>query len=282
MKTFVMGDIHGAYKALVQCLERSGFNKAEDRLIQLGDVADGWGQTYECVEELITIPNLIPIKGNHDEAFREWIEVGMHGFQWKQGAFATLKSYGTNCLGSGWEDFQVRWKSSGSAVTNLVPENLPPTHIKFFSEQLPYYILDNKCFVHGGFNRHMEFEGQYPKDIYWWDRDLWASALSFDSMSNPLNESGYTFKMKTPFDEVFIGHTATVNWMETKEYHDEGGRVTFSKKVPIDTPMHAANVWNLDTGGGFMGKVTIMDVDTKEYWQSDLVEKLYPNETRRR
>jgi serine/threonine protein phosphatase 1 len=55
MKTFVIGDIHGNYRALLQCLERSGFNKEIDTLIQLGDVADGWSETAECVEELLRI-----------------------------------------------------------------------------------------------------------------------------------------------------------------------------------------------------------------------------------
>ena len=38
----------------------------------------------------------------------------------------------------------------------------------------------------------------------------------------------------------------------------------------------------MDTGAGWNGKLTIMDVDTEEYWQSDLVESLYPNETNAR
>ena len=38
MKTFVIGDIHGAYKALLQCFERSGFDYEKDHLIVLGDV----------------------------------------------------------------------------------------------------------------------------------------------------------------------------------------------------------------------------------------------------
>lgn len=54
-RTFAMGDIHGAHKALVQCLERCNFNNEIDTLIQLGDVADGWSETYECVEELLKI-----------------------------------------------------------------------------------------------------------------------------------------------------------------------------------------------------------------------------------
>jgi hypothetical protein len=35
-----MGDIHGAYKALKQCLKRSGFDFHKDMLIQLGDIVD--------------------------------------------------------------------------------------------------------------------------------------------------------------------------------------------------------------------------------------------------
>jgi len=33
MKTYAIGDIHGAYKAMMQCFERSKFNYEQDRLI---------------------------------------------------------------------------------------------------------------------------------------------------------------------------------------------------------------------------------------------------------
>jgi len=52
-RTFVMGDIHGAYRALVQCLQRSGFDYQYDILIQLGDIVDGHDEVFECVEELL-------------------------------------------------------------------------------------------------------------------------------------------------------------------------------------------------------------------------------------
>ena len=42
--------------------------------------------------------------------------------------------------------------------------------------------------------------------------------------------------------------------------------------------MCRCNVWNLDTGGGYEGKLTVMDVETKELWQSDFVNTLYSNE----
>ena len=65
------------------------------------------------------------------------------------------------------------------------------------------------------------------------------------------------------YDEVFIGHTST-SW-EHKDLK----------------PVHASNVWNLDQGGGWEGVLTLMNIDTKEFFQSDLVFTLYPNAKRR-
>jgi serine/threonine protein phosphatase 1 len=43
-------------------------------------------------------------------------------------------------------------------------------------------------------------------------------------------------------------------------------------------PMQAANVWNVDTGAAFLGRLTAMDIESKIFWQSDLVYTLYPGE----
>ena len=48
-RTFALGDIHGNYKALKQCLERSNFDYDNDTLIFLGDVCDGWTDVYKCI-----------------------------------------------------------------------------------------------------------------------------------------------------------------------------------------------------------------------------------------
>jgi serine/threonine protein phosphatase 1 len=36
------------------------------------------------------------------------------------------------------------------------------------------------------------------------------------------------------------------------------------------------NITNMDTGAGHTGKLTIMDIDSKIFWQSDPLPKLYP------
>ena len=230
-KTFVLGDCHGGYKALLQVLERSGFDYENDTLISLGDICDGWSEVFECVEELLKIKNLIAIRGNHDQWFYEYIRTGFHGSQWEQGAHATKNSYGKRSM--------------------MIPES----HERFFGTQYNYYIDEqNRCFVHGGFNRHYDIKDQSVPYIYYWDRDLWLQALSAKGII-----SGFKFKIANNFKEVFIGHTSTTNW-------------------GTDKPMQAVNIWNLDTGGGFKGRLTLMNVDTKEYFQSDLLTELYPDE----
>lgn len=255
-RTFAMGDIHGAHKALVQCLERCNFNNEIDTLIQLGDVADGWSETYECVEELLKIKNLIAIKGNHDDWTLTLMTTGVHpGLP--QGGRATLDSYLKRN-----EHSQLYF---------------PESHIKFFQYQHLYYKDDdNKLFVHGGFNRHMLLKDHKDPFVFFWDRDLWHTALSYEAMNKGLvyhgeleeddsykNKNVYNFKIKEILSEIFIGHTTTGLWSKS-------------------TPMQAGPIWNLDTGAGFEGVLTIMDVKTHEYWQSDRVKTLYPEEAGRR
>jgi serine/threonine protein phosphatase 1 len=250
MRTFIMGDIHGAHKALQQCLERSGLDKQHDTLIQLGDIADRFGEVYECVEELLKIPNLFAIRGNHDAWLNDFVFSGYHPTQWCQGGAGTAKSY-LRLIGK--ED--KLFLSGSGYKTALNPADIPEDHRQFFSHQHLYHIDEsNNCFVHGGFNRHLKFKGQH-QEIYYWDRELWAEALSYNAAEKH-RQDGQKFRMVTEFNQVFIGHTSTINWK-------------------TDQPMKAANIYNLDTGAGYAGRLTIMELGSKQFWQSDPVNKLY-------
>lgn len=251
---YVIGDIHGNYKGLMQCLERCNFDYKNDTLISLGDVVDGHCDSYEVVEELLKIKNLIAIRGNHDDAFNEFLVKGLHPFHWSQGAKATgesyLKQFDPN-------DYYLYDYSTGIARCRLTSAHIKDSHIRFFENQLSYYLDDKKrLFVHGGFNRHFPIEEQ-SRNILLWDRDLWSQALSWEKMSKGYLNEKPKFKIYGNYSEIFIGHTSTQFWNS-------------------DQPMNAANIWNLDTGGGWFGRVTIMNVDTKEFWQSDKALDLYP------
>lgn len=227
MKTFVLGDLHGAHKALLQVFEKSDFDFQDDRLILLGDIVDGYPETYDCVQTLLTVQKRVFIRGNHDQWFMEYFEGYHPGRFWTdQGGFATLESY---------------------------KDGVPVEHKIFFHSSVAYFIDEkNRLFVHGGFNPSYKIDNQNP-DYLMWDRDLVETARRWEVRKN--KNGGRKIKL---YEEVFVGHTTTSIW--TKEYK----------------PIRNSNLWMLDTGAGFEGKLTLMDVDTKEYWQSDRVKDLYP------
>ena len=148
-------------------------------------------------------------------------------------------------------------------LTNLVKEDIPSTHVKFFGNQCFYHHdkETGRVFVHGGYTSPEGIGNDVPM-TYLWDRELWSIALSGHAMSRGMKGKVNPPRRLRIHKEIYIGHTATTNWGN-------------------DTPMMASNVWNLDTGAGWYGKLTIMNVDTREYWQSDNVKSLYPNEKHR-
>lgn len=143
------------------------------------------------------------------------------------------------------------WLSQGGRNTILsYPEGSMKTEHVDILKNAKYYVEDDeRLFVHGGFHPLKDIKDQSPS-ILVWDRSLieQASIVHFD---NP------DFRFE-PYKEIFLGHTPTL-------------------RFNVTTPVQFCNVWGLDTGAGWGGKLTIMDIETKEFWQSDSVQTLYPN-----
>ena len=246
MKTFVIGDIHGNIDALKQCLERSSFNYTEDKLIVLGDICDGFQPAIkESVDELLKIKNLIFVIGNHDRFFIDYIDTNnvINGW-YHQGGYMTLKSYGLKqqyLHNRSWYDEFSEEQYNVETGEVIIPQ----AHLDFFKRGVYYYIDDkNRLFVHGGAKFNTPVEEQEPNYLTW-DRDLYKQARDIDT-----NNKVMCRNEKIPlYNEIFIGHTTTSTW----------------SKVPVNY----ANLWMLDQGAGWRGKLTIMNVDTKEYWQSE-------------
>jgi serine/threonine protein phosphatase 1 len=273
-RTFAIGDIHGAHIPLQQCLDRCGFKGGVDKLITLGDICDGWPYVYECVEILLSIPDedRIDLEGNHDRWFRCWLDHMEHPDGWVQGGKGSARSY-LRHTGKDEHDFDIRrvFTERGTREIyhfDLDPVDIPATHQRFFRNQhLFHKDRKKRLFVHAGINRHMtlkENEKLYP-DGFIRDRKLWLSALSV--------QDGDKLKFVEPFSEIFIGHTETTNWTRFKQAPSSLVLIpTNNNDCP---PMNADIIWNIDTGAGSIGRLTIMDVDTHEYWQSDPVNEIY-------
>lgn len=126
---------------------------------------------------------------------------------------------------------------------------VPVTHQEFFNNSLNYYIEDDMIFVHGGFNPMLNIHKQNKVTLIW-DRDIIKTAQKKPIYKNDTDKIDKDVHWK----KVFVGHTTTQFY---------GGKTE---------PLKFHNLWMLDTGAGWNGKLTIMDVDTEEYWQSDIGE----------
>lgn len=242
----MIGDIHGAYRALIQCLQRSNFDFENDTLITLGDITDGWSEVIECFDLLLNINNRIDIRGNHDLWLSHYLTFGIALPEW---------------LNQGGEIVRDRYIELSK--TQEGRDKIIFHRDKFLNLQHYYYIDDNnRLFVHGGYNWHKSLKENDYKDLIW-DRHLFEIACMWerDILINPTNKKNY-FK---EFSEIFIGHTCTNGGLSVK-------------LVNSLEPVNVSNVWNLDQGCGWSGRLSIMNVDTKEFWQSDSVLELYKEE----
>lgn len=236
-RTLVIGDIHGAFKALEQLMERVDPQR-DDSFIFLGDYIDGWSEAREVIEYLHMLDRNHPcvfIKGNHDIWFEDWLSGKGSSEVWTQhGGLATMLSY----AGAGQREKK--------------------RHLDFLQKLQPYHEDEHRrLFLHAGFTSMHGPRKETFRENYYWDRTLWELALALDDRI-PRYSLSYPQRL-LHYDEIYIGHTPTTNF-------------------DIDVPMHKANVYNMDTGAGFAGKLTAMDVDSKMIYQSDKVQTLYPEE----
>lgn len=238
-RTYVIGDIHGALKALRQVMQQVAPSPA-DKLIFLGDYVDGWSQSRQVIDFLLELEGrhaCVFIRGNHDVWCEEWLEGWGTSSNWLlHGGTATLKSY------------------AGIAATEL------KRHLGFFDRMRSYFEEDGRLFVHAGFCSVHGPEAEHFETNFFWDRTLWETALSVDDRT-PRDSPMYPHRLRL-YREIFIGHTPTTNY-------------------GFDVPMQRGNVWNMDTGAAFTGRLSMMDVDTKKLIQSDIVQQLYPAESGR-
>ncbi len=210
----------------------------KDTLIFLGDYVDGWSQSPQVIDYLIELEK------THTCIFIR----GNHDellLEW-------LVNKADNPM---W--FKHGGESTVLAYANL-SEEIIEKHIGFFRTLENYYLdSQNRLFIHAGFTNVNGVEHEYFPKLFYWDRTLWETALALDKTLD--SDSVFYPKRFTLYHEIYLGHTPV-------------------SRINKTIPVQMANVWNVDTSAAFEGPLTIMDVKTKEFWQSEPLPNLYPTE----
>lgn len=213
----------------------------DDHFIFLGDYVDGWSEAAQTVSFLIDFSEVYSCT-----FIRGNHDYLVHRYLQKQ-------------------DENPMWLAHGGreskASYDVLTSEEKRKHLDFY-EALTNYFIDaqNRLFVHAGFTNIMGPKYEYFEDLVFWDRTLWETARAMDPGISE-DDIHYPQRLKL-FDEIYIGHTPVT-------------------RIGSTVPMRFANLWNIDTGAAFKGPLSVMDVDTKEVWQSDPVHLLYPDETGR-
>jgi serine/threonine protein phosphatase 1 len=213
----------------------------DDELIFLGDYVDGWSESSQVIDFLIDLS-----KKSKCVFIR-----GNHDTILND--YLTSGNISSSWLVHGGRATLANYKGLGEEVINM--------HIDFLERLQNYYIDDeNRLFIHAGFtSMHGPVQELDPR-YYYWDRSLWEMARCMDIS---IDENSPLFpKRLLLFHEIYIGHTPTSNYGLMK-------------------PMNFRNLWNVDTGAAFKGCLTMMNIETKEVFQSEPLPVLYPNETGR-
>ncbi|WP_298509646.1 metallophosphoesterase [uncultured Kordia sp.] len=239
MRTLAIGDIHGGFRALTQVLERANVT-TEDTLIFMGDYVDGWSESAELVEFLIALNT-------------------------KQKCIFIRGNHDVWC--HEWlMDGHINdvWYMHGGKETLESYQRVKydkQQHLDFY-ENLENFHIDeqNRLFIHAGFtSMHGVLKEHYHKNFYF-DRTLIECAVVVQQLGmEKLENTSYAPRRLKHYKEIYVGHTPTIGY-------------------DCHIPMKAHNLWDVDTGAAFTGKLSILDIDTKEFWQSDPLPELYPNE----
>jgi serine/threonine protein phosphatase 1 len=209
-----------------------------DRLIFLGDYVDGWSESAQVIEFLIRLSQK-----------QECIFIKGNHDAWCQ------EWLEKDIINDIW--FLHGGKSTIESYQN-VDISEKEKHLEFFNQMKDYFVdVNNNLFIHAGFSSMHGPEKEHYQTNFSWDRTLWEMALTMDKRIK--KDSNLYPKRLLLYNEIYIGHTPTLHY-------------------DIEIPMQGCNVWNIDTGAGFYGKLTCIDTETKEFWQSDSVQTLYANE----
>lgn len=209
-----------------------------DRFVFLGDYVDGWSDSAQVIDFLIELSQK-----------QECIFIRGNHDVWCHDWLMN------DVINDIW--FLHGGKSTIESYQN-VDLLTKKKHLDFFTNMKDYLVDEhNNLFIHAGFSSMHGPDKEHYTSNYSWDRTLWEMALTMDKRI-PKDSLSYPKRLLL-FNEIYIGHTPTLHYN-------------------IEIPMQGCNVWNIDTGAGFYGKLTCIDVETKAFWQSDAVQVFYPNE----
>ena len=169
-RIYAIGDVHGRLDlldALLARIDEDNASRADARteLIFLGDLVDRGPDSAGVIDRIIRLaeewPHVRVLMGNHEEVFLHVLEGGIEALRLftRIGGRETILSYGVAETDYDRADYP--------ALSALVREAVPQTHLAFLRETEDVIEIGDYVFVHAGVRPGVRFAEQRAADLRW-------------------------------------------------------------------------------------------------------------------
>ena len=228
-RILALGDIHGKYKKLSSVFNKVNFNPEKDFLILLGDYIDRGEENLHCLQWAMKISELPNV-----------IALRGNHEQMMLDSFPNGKFEPTFWLPNGGNKTYYELEEWLKHDENFLTKAL-----NFIRERPLYYRMfvgkQEYIFCHAGLKPGVSLESQVESDLLWIRDEFY---YCYDGNA-----------------EVVVGHTPTPYL----------GKIPGSANKDNYLPVRLANkITMLDTGSFLpKGRITCMDILSRDFWQSD-------------
>ncbi len=256
-RDFVVGDIHGMFDLVDSLLEHLKFNSKRDRLFAVGDLFDPgrerkpWEREPDrALEWIRSRPWFYSVRGNHEqflldvaaEADREKIQGPVRSFspapaggEETQNPFH--RAFPDLAADAGGEELRF-WGGNGGAWWSKASEETREAFVKVFAK-LPFAIqIDCDMGVTG------VVHADVPEDLNW---NEFCEALRRGSRPDI-------------YHTISSNHWITYQRMERTPPVVTGLEHVICGHIPVGEPVRLGNMWNIDTGAAYGGRLTIIRI----------------------
>lgn len=271
MRRLCVGDLHGCYDKFMRALENCGFSE-DDELYSLGDFCDRGVQNEKILDFCMGLGDRFkPIIGNHDWWLYLWL---CHVFDDKRWSLDETESI--ECW-KGWNGGRNTYNELKDAPKDFLEK------VYNWLKPIPFARrIDNKVLIHS-----IAPDSEYA----WRNRDNWKDYTTI-TLEN-LQKSGIMYDIvydsnlwnrdviQACKDYVQIGNKwpSYHQWAEdkfSKEFN--GDTIYIIGHTPLDHPFYdrERGIIGIDTaafcdkseGWSVDGSLTILDIDTLDWWSS--------------
>lgn len=247
MKLFVVSDIHSFFTPFKEELNLKGFdnNNPEHYLVICGDVFDRGDESEELLEYLLSINNLIYVKGNHEYLLEQMIQRGYpHNHDYSNGTVKTVLDLSTNANSA-----QIMCQEAYHKVKPLL------------NKYVDYFETKNYIFVHGWIPVNFKLGQDAWNGVGFYNPD-WRKASHDDWYSASwLNGMNYAMKgIVEPGKTIVCGHYHT-SWGHTIQDKENGIISTPWGKHANFNPFYCEGCIAIDACTAYSGKVNVLVIE---------------------